>query len=59
MTEAMLDATLRHLRKKLLPLAKPEACWQVEIHGKGQSIQVKVTEIVSISDPVNFQQLNG
>ena len=56
MTEAMLDATLRHLRKKLLPLAKPEACWQVEIHGKGQSIQVKITEIVSLQEA---EQLNG
>ncbi len=46
MTERELDNLLAHLRRKLLPfVGKPDATWQLEAHGKGASIQVRVTEV--------------
>lgn len=49
MNERDLDILLQHLRDKLSKFVnRPNAAWQVEMHGKGASIQVRVTEIDSV-----------
>lgn len=40
-----LSALLRYLEKKLPELAQSGNGWQIEIHGKGSSVQVKTSEV--------------
>ncbi|GIV73555.1 hypothetical protein [Caldilinea sp.] len=40
-----LQDVLRYLERRLVELARSSHAWQVEIHGKGRSVQVKVSEI--------------
>jgi hypothetical protein len=49
MSSGDLDNLLSHLRRKLSPfVGKSETPWQVEIHGKGSSIQVRLTEVTHL-----------
>ncbi len=56
MTEAMLDKLLCTLRQRIMTLAQTGAPWQVELHGKGASVQVKVTEIANLTDGVRLEE---
>lgn len=40
-----LSALLRYLEQRLPELARSGNGWQIEIHGKGRSVQVKTSEI--------------
>ena len=40
-----LSALLRYLEQKVPQLARSGNGWQIEIHGKGNSVQVKTSEV--------------
>ena len=57
MNERDLDSLLEHLRRKLSKfVGKPDVAWQVEIHGKGSSIQVKVTGVNNLVERVPLEE---
>lgn len=46
---ADLRELITYLERKLGEYAQTDHGWQVEIHGKGKSVQVKTSEIVQFS----------
>ena len=48
MTERDLESLLLHLRKKLSKFVGRDVAWQMEVHGKGSSVQIRVTEIANL-----------
>ena len=57
MTEGDLHNLLAHLKRKLSKfVGSGDMPWQVEIHGKGSSIQVKVTEVNNLVKRVPLEE---
>ena len=50
MDAATLDSLLAYLKRRLSRLECQGLGWQVEIHGKGSAVTVKVTETVTVTE---------